>query len=56
VIDLQILADTRAYQTLEENLKKLGFERAINDKQQKLSWRWQTKTEHGAVVGVLNRC
>lgn len=50
VIDLQILADTQAYQTLEENFKKLGFERAVNDKQQKLSWRWQTKTEHGAVM------
>ena len=50
VIDLQMLADTQAYQTLEENLKKLGFERAVNDKQQKLSWRWQTTTEHGAVM------
>lgn len=50
VIDLQILADTHAYQTLEENFKKLGFERAVNEKQQKLSWRWQTKTEHGAVM------
>jgi len=50
VIDLRILADTQAYQTLEENLKKLGFERAVNDKQQKLSWRWQTKTEHGAMM------
>lgn len=50
VIDLQILADTQAYQSLEENFKKLGFERSVNDKQQKLSWRWQTKTEHGAVM------
>lgn len=50
VIDLQILADTQAYQTMEENFKKLGFERAVNDKQQMLSWRWQTKTEHGAVM------
>lgn len=50
VIDLQILADTQAYRTLEENLEKLGFERAVNDRQQKLSWRWQTKTEHGAVM------
>lgn len=50
VIDLQILADTQAYRTLEDNLKRLGFERTVNDKQQKLSWRWQTKTEHGAVM------
>jgi hypothetical protein len=50
VIDLQILADTEAYHTLEENLNKMGFERAENDKQQKLSWRWQTHTEHGALM------
>ena len=50
VIDLQILADTDAYATLEDNLKKMGFERAENEKQQKLSWRWQTRTEHGALM------
>ena len=50
VIDLQILADTDAYHTLEENLKRMGFERAENDKGQKLSWRWQTRTEHGALM------
>lgn len=50
VIDLQILADTQAYHTLEENLKKMGFERAENDRHQKLSWRWQTYTEHGALM------
>jgi hypothetical protein len=48
VIDLQILADTEAYHTLEDNLKKMGFERAENEKKQKLSWRWQTRTERGA--------
>jgi hypothetical protein len=50
VIDLQILADTQAYRTLEDNFKKLGFERALNEKQQKLSWRWQTHTAHGAAL------
>lgn len=50
VIDLQILADTEAYHTLEDNLKKMGFERAENEKQQKLSWRWQTRTEHGGLM------
>ncbi len=50
VIDLQILADTAAYQTLEENLRRMGFERAENEKQQKLSWRWQARTEHGALM------
>ncbi|MCW8207536.1 antitoxin [Verminephrobacter aporrectodeae subsp. tuberculatae] len=50
VIDLQILADTDAYHTLEDNFKRMGFERAENEKQQKLSWRWQTRTEHGALM------
>jgi hypothetical protein len=50
VIDLQILTNTEAYHTLEDNLKKMGFERAENDKRQKLSWRWQTRTEHGALM------
>lgn len=47
VIDLQILADTEAYQTLEDNLKKMGFERAQNEAGKKLSWRWQARTEQG---------
>ena len=50
VIDLQLLTDTQAYHTLEENLHARGFERATNEKGQKLSWRWQTRTEHGALM------
>ena len=50
VIDLQILANTEAYHTLEDNLKKMGFERAENEQKQKLSWRWQTRSEHGALM------
>lgn len=50
VIDLQLLADTDAYHTLEDNLKRMGFERAENEKLQKLSWRWQVRTEHGALM------
>ena len=50
VIDLQILTDTDAYHTLEDNLHRLGFERATNDNGQKLSWRWQARTEHGALM------
>jgi len=48
VIDLQILADTEAYHTLEENLRRMGFERAENEQGVRLSWRWHTRTEHGA--------
>lgn len=50
VIDLQILADTQAYRTLEENLQNMGFERSVNKSLQKLSWRWQTRTERGALL------
>jgi hypothetical protein len=50
VIDLQILADTDAYATLEHNLKRLGFERAENDKGQKLSWRWRRRTVLGTTL------
>jgi hypothetical protein len=50
VIDLQILANTEAYHTLEENFRKMGFERAENERGQKLSWRWQTRTERGALL------
>lgn len=50
VIDLAILADTEAYQTLEDNLKRMGFERAENNQGKLVNWRWKTRTEHGAVV------
>lgn len=50
VIDLQILTDTEAYRTLEDNFKKMGFERAKSESGKKLSWRWQTRTEHGALM------
>jgi hypothetical protein len=47
VVDLLMLADTKAYKTLEENLKRRGFERDENAKHQKVSWRWFRKNEHG---------
>ena len=36
VIDLQLLADTDAYHSLEDNLKRMGFERAVNEQGLKL--------------------
>ena len=50
VIELQILADTDGYHTLEENLRRMGFERATNDSGQKVSWRWEKRTERGEPV------
>ena len=52
VIDLQILADTAGYRTLEENLRAMRFERSMNERGQRLSWRWQTRTEGGALTAV----
>ena len=52
VIDLQILADTAGYSTLEENLRAMNFERSTNERGQKLSWRWQTRTENGALMVI----
>jgi hypothetical protein len=50
VVELQMLAETDAYHTLEENLKKMAFERADNDKGQKQSWRWKTKSDEGETI------
>ncbi|MFC1457084.1 MULTISPECIES: antitoxin [Microvirga] len=50
VVDLAVLANTEAYRTLEENLKRMGFERADNDRGVKVNWRWKTKTEKGVTV------
>jgi hypothetical protein len=50
VVELQMLADTDAYHSLEENFKKLGFERGENARGEKVSWRWQAKTDSGATI------
>jgi len=50
VVELQMLADTEAYHSLEENFKALGFEGGENAKGEKVSWRWQAKTESGATI------
>ena len=52
VIDLQILADTAGYRTLEQNLRAMKFERSTNERGERLSWRWQTRTESGALMVV----
>lgn len=50
VIDLVVLEDIEAYRTLEDNLKKIGFERGENDKGQKVNWRWKVKMEDGTTI------
>jgi len=50
VVQLEMLAATDAYHSLEENLKKMGFERAENERGEKQSWRWKAKTQKGLTV------
>jgi len=50
VVDLVVLEDVDAYRTLEENLKKIGFERGENDSGVKVNWRWKIKMEDGTSV------
>ena len=50
VVDLQILADTESYRTLEENLRHMGFDQVENAQGQRLTWRWRTRTERGALM------
>ena len=44
VIQLQMLSDTDAYHTLEDNFKKLGFARATNSAGKAVSWRREVFT------------
>jgi hypothetical protein len=50
VVKLEMLADTEAYRSLEENLKQMGFERAKNDKGQPQSWRWQKRAGRSLII------
>lgn len=45
VIQLHMLAETDAYHTLEDNFKKLGFERGTNGAGKPVSWRWEIKAD-----------
>lgn len=50
VIDLVVLEDTEAYRTLEENLKKIGFDRGENDKGEKVNWKWKVRMDDGTPI------
>jgi hypothetical protein len=45
VLDVLILENTEAYKSLEENLRKIGFDNATNHSGQKQSWRWKITME-----------
>jgi hypothetical protein len=44
-LSLEMLAETEAYHSLEENLKNMRF--AENERGEKQSWRWKAKTDKG---------
>ena len=50
VIDLVILEDTEAYRTLEENLRRIGFDRGENDRGEKVNWKWKVTMEDGTPI------
>lgn len=50
VVGLEMLTETEAYHTVEENLKKMGFERGENGEGQKVSWRWRARIGEGMIV------
>lgn len=45
VVELEMMAETDAYHSLEDNFKKLGLERWENEQKKKLSWRWETRLD-----------
>jgi hypothetical protein len=50
VLDVQLLTNTEAYRTLEENFAKIGLQRGANAANKKVAWKWVTKTEHNAML------
>jgi hypothetical protein len=50
VLDVLILENTDAYKSLEENLRKIGFDNAKNKSGQKQNWRWQVTLADGSHI------
>jgi hypothetical protein len=50
VVALELLGETDAYRTLEENLEEMGFHRALNDRGNQQNWRWIAQVEGGPTM------
>ena len=50
VLDLEVLADVDAYQRLEENLRRMGFERGKNDEEHLQHHRWLKPIREGVTI------
>lgn len=56
VLDLDVLATVEAYRRLEQNLKSLGFQRAMNDDGQAQHFSWRKPIASGVTVVVDLLC
>lgn len=52
VVSLEVLGETDAYRTLEENLEAMGFQRATNNSGKPQNWRWIAQVEGGPTMIV----
>lgn len=50
VLNVLILENTEAYKSLEENLRKIGFDNAKNKSGQRQNWRWQIMLADGSHI------
>jgi len=50
VVALELLGETDAYRTLEENLEAMGFHRSTNDRGNQQNWRWIAQVEEGPTM------
>jgi hypothetical protein len=56
VLNLDILGEIQAYRRLEQNLKRIGFDRATNDEGRGQHFRWLMDVGAGVVVAIDLLC
>jgi hypothetical protein len=56
VVSLDLLAETEAYRTLEENLKAMGFTRTIREGGAPVHWQWRKVISESVTVLVELLC
>lgn len=55
VVNLELMAETDAYRTLEKNLKEMGFERSVEEGKP-VHWRWRKAVTESITVLVELLC
>src|SRR5207248_2206336 len=56
VLNVELMAEVEAYRTLEENLKRLGFERGKNEEGNPQHFRWLKPVGEGITIVVDLLC